>query len=90
MVRAEARAARAQIDMLHDAYQSWRTTLPAGERARMRIFVLGPRMPRSGNLQFSSFRYALGEEAVDRRLIYAEGVFKPGGAVSRLGTIVAD
>jgi hypothetical protein len=85
-----AAASRAQIDMLHAAVQSWRATLAPGEWEATRVFVLGPRMPRAGNLQFAYFRYAMGEEAVDRRLIYAEGIFDADAARSLLGTIVAD
>jgi hypothetical protein len=83
-------AARAQIDMLHAAIQSWRATLAEGEWEKARVFVLGPRMPRAGNLQFAYFRHAMGDEAVDHRLIYAEGIFQQAGALSLLGTVVAD
>ncbi|MFH5925132.1 hypothetical protein [Roseomonas xinghualingensis] len=83
-------AARAQIDALHAGITAWRATLGEGEWERARVFVLGPRMPRAGNLQFSYFRHAMGEAAVDRRLIYAEGIFDQAGAMSLLGTVAAD
>lgn len=83
-------AARAQIDSLHAAVQAWRAERPPEDWDRVRVFVLGPRMPRQDNLQFTYFRLAMGEAAVDRRLIYAENVFSQEGAMKLLGTILAD
>jgi hypothetical protein len=52
--------------------------------------VLGPRPPRPGNLQLEYFAYALGRDAIDRRLIYAEGVFDVDGGLQLLATLLAD
>lgn len=83
-------AARAQLDGLHAAFEPWRKQLPAEEWARLYVLVLGARMPRAGNLQFSYFTYAMGQEAVDKRLVYAEGIFTADGAKQLLGTLVID
>lgn len=83
-------AARAQLDGLHAAFEPWRRQLSAEEWARLYVIVLGPKMPRPGNLQFSYFRYAMGEAAVDKRLVYAEGIFSADGAKQLLGTLVTD
>lgn len=85
-----ADAARIQLDALHEKVEAWRATLAPGEWERLRVLVLGPRMPRDGNLQFEYFAYAMGRDAVDRRLIYAESIFDPDQALSLLGTIVTD
>ena len=85
-----ADAARIQLDALHDKVQAWRATLVPGEWETTRVMVLGPRMPREGNLQFEYFVYAMGRDAVDRRLIYAETIFDPQGEYGLLGTVVTD
>lgn len=90
LLASAASAARAQIDMIHAVVQGWRAQMSDDEWKRVRVFVLGPRMPRAANLQFSYFRFALGEDAVDTRLIYAENVFDQPGALSLLGTILTD
>lgn len=83
-------AARLQLDGLHAAFEPWRRQLSAEEWARLHVLVLGSKMPRPGNLQFSYFVYAMGAEAVDRRLVYAEGIYSPDGAKQLLGTLVTD
>lgn len=83
-------AARIQLDAMHEKVQAWRAGLKSGEWEKTRVMVLGPRMPREGNLQFEYFVYAMGRDAVDRRLIYAETIFDPQGQYGLLGTVVTD
>jgi hypothetical protein len=83
-------AARLQLDGLHAAFEPWRRRLSAEEWARLYVLVLGSKMPRAGNLQFSYFVYAMGEDAVDKRLVYAEGIFSADSAKRLLGTLVTD
>ncbi|MGE0718703.1 MAG: hypothetical protein AB7P02_24865 [Alphaproteobacteria bacterium] len=83
-------AARAQIDALHAVVGGWRARMSAEDWANLRVIVLGPRMPRAGYVQFAYFRFAMGEEAVDRRLIYGENIWDDKGALALLGTILAD
>lgn len=90
LLASAASAARAQIDAMHAAVQGWRAQMTPEEWSSVRVFVLGPRMPRADNLQFKYFRFALGDAAVDTRLIYAENVFDADGALSLLGTILTD
>jgi phage/plasmid primase-like uncharacterized protein len=80
-------AARAQIDGLHAAFEPWRKQLSAEEWARLYVLVLGSKMPRAGNLQFSCFTCAMGQEAIDKRLVYAEGIFTADGAKQLLGRL---
>jgi hypothetical protein len=83
-------AARAQIDLLHSIVSQWRAGLSPTEWNSLRVFVLGSRMPRNGYLQFNYFRFAMGEDAVDKRLIYGENINDPDGALALLGSILAD
>ena len=83
-------AARIQLDAIHETVQAWRAGLKPGEWETTRVMVLGPRMPREGNLQFEYFVYAMGRDAIDRRLIYAETIFDPEGQYGLLGTVVTD
>jgi len=83
-------AAKVQIEALHAAVETWRAEISPEEWDKTRVFVLGPRMPRRGNLQYGYFTYALGKEAADTRLIYAENVFDKAGAIKLLATILTD
>ncbi len=85
-----ADAARVQLDGLHAVVQRWRSQLTPDEWQRLYVVVLGAKTPRSGNVQFEYFAYALGRDAVDKRLIYAEGVFDVDGGLRLLATLVAD
>lgn len=84
-------AARDQLDGLHAAFDPWRRQLSPEEWARLYVLVLGSKMPRDGNLQYSYFAFAMGQEAVTtQRLVYTEGVTSPAAATSLLGTMVID
>jgi hypothetical protein len=83
-------AAKAQLDGLHALMQRWRAGLSPEEWQRLNVVVMGGRQPRAGNLQFSYFVQAMGRQAVDRRLIYAEGLSTPEAALALLKTIVVD
>jgi hypothetical protein len=90
LLASAAEAARLQLDGLHSVVQQWRAAMTPEEWLRLYVVVLGPKTPRPGNLQFEYFAYALGREAVDRRLIYAEGVFDVAGGLQLLATLLAD
>lgn len=83
-------AAKAQLDGLHALMQRWRAGMLPEEWQRLFVVVMGGRQPRAGNLQFSYFVQAMGRQAVDRRLIYAEGLSTPEAAMALLRTIVVD
>jgi hypothetical protein len=85
-----AAAARDQIDLLDSIVQKWRAGMTPDEWNNIRVFVLGPRMPRNGYLQFNYFRFLMGDDAVDKRLIYGENIFDDDGAIALLGTILTD
>ncbi len=80
-------AAKAQIDMLHQAVQGWRAQLPPAAWDKVIVVIQGPHQPRAMNLQASYFRYALGD---DDRVIYAENIFDEKGALALLGTVLTD
>jgi hypothetical protein len=83
-------AAAAQLDGLNALVQTWRAEMGEAEWQRLYVVVLGPRMPRAGNLQFPYFVNALGVPAVDQRLFYAEGILDVKGGLDLLATIVTD
>jgi hypothetical protein len=83
-------AAAAQLDGLNALVQTWRAEMGEAEWQRLYVVVLGPRMPRAGNLQFQYFVNALGVPAVDQRLFYAEGILDVKGGLDLLATIVTD
>ncbi len=84
-------AAKLQLDGLHATFEPWRRQLSAEEWARLHVLVLGSKMPRDGNLQYSYFAFALGSQAVaTQRLVYTEGVTNPQAATQLLGTMVID
>jgi hypothetical protein len=83
-------AARGQLEMLHDVVTGWRSELSAEDWSRLHVLVLGPRMPRQGNLQVAYFARVLGEDAIDTRIIYAENIFAADPAMALLGVAVMD
>ncbi len=85
-----ADAATAQLDGLHAIVQQWRGEMGEAEWQRLYVVILGPRMPRAGNLQFAYFANALGNAAIDQRLFYAEGIFDVKGGLDLLATIITD
>jgi len=82
--------ARGQLDGLHELVQRWRSQMTPEEWQRLYVIVLGPKTPRAGNVQFEYFAYALGREAVDKRVIYAEGIVDVEGGLRLLATLIAD
>ena len=83
-----AEAARVQVDGLDAAFRDVRRQFSAEEWSRLYVIVLGLRMPRAGNLQFGYFVNAMGSDAVDRHLIYAEGLTDRKAGEALLATIV--
>jgi hypothetical protein len=83
-------AAAVQLDGLHALVRKWRAEIGEVEWQRLYVIILGPRMPRAGNLQFQYFVNAMGAPAIDQRLFYAEGIFDVKGGLDLLATIVTD
>jgi hypothetical protein len=83
-------AAATQLDGLNELVRKWRGEMGEAEWQRLYVVILGPRMPRAGNLQFQYFVNALGAPAIDQRLFYAEGIFDVKGGLDLLATIVTD
>jgi hypothetical protein len=83
-------AAAAQLDGLDALVQKWRGEMGEAEWQRLYVIILGPRMPRAGNLQFQYFVNALGASAIDQRLFYGEGIFDVKGGLDLLATIITD
>jgi hypothetical protein len=83
-------AATAQLETLHALVTRWRAELGAEKWTRVNVVVLTVRQARAGNLQYAYFARALGQDAVDRRLVFAESVFSVDPAVTLLGTILVD
>jgi hypothetical protein len=83
-------AAAVQLDGLHALVQQWRGEMGEAEWKRLYVIILGPHMPRAGNLQFQYFVNAMGAPAIDQRLFYAEGILDVKGGLDFLATIVTD
>jgi hypothetical protein len=90
LLASAAEAARLQLDGLHSVIRQWRQTLTSEEWNRLHVVVLGSKTPRPGNLQLEYFAYALGRDAVDRRLIYAEGIVDVEDGLQVLAGLLAD
>jgi hypothetical protein len=83
-------AAALQIDGLHALVSGWRGAMPADAWNRLHVLVLGPKMPREGNLSVQYFQRVMGRQELGRRLLYAEGIFEREAALGLLGTVVTD
>ncbi|HKM99225.1 MAG TPA: hypothetical protein VJX23_01820 [Candidatus Binataceae bacterium] len=53
-------AARNQIDTMDKQASAWTSAMSAAERARLKVAVCGPHMPRVGNISMQYFAAALG------------------------------
>jgi hypothetical protein len=83
-------AARAQLDGLDAVTERWRAQIGEDDWRRAKVVVLGVRQARADNLQYSYFRRALGPNAENQRLFYAEGLFTEQLGLDLLGTILLD
>ncbi len=83
-------ASELQLESLHVLVTRWRAELSAEEWNRLYVVVLGPKVARDGNAQLEYFAYAMGRDAIDKRLIYAEGMFTAPQGLDLLGTLVRD
>lgn len=83
-------ASEKQLEGLHALVTRWRAALSDEEWNRLYVVVLGPKVARDGNAQFEYFAYAMGREAIDTRLIYAEGMFTVPQGLDLLATLVRD
>jgi hypothetical protein len=90
LLASAAEAARLQLDGLHSVVRQWRQTLSPEEWQRLHVVVLGPKTPRPGNVRLEYFAYALGRDAIDRRLIYAEGIPDVEDGLQVLAGLLAD
>ena len=83
-------ASEQQLKGLHALVTRWRVELSEAEWQRLYVVVLGPKVARAGNAQFEYFAYAMGRDAIDTRLIYAEGMFAVPPGLDLLATLVRD
>jgi hypothetical protein len=82
-------AAKAQIDMMKLTLDNWRAAIGPDVWSKVLVVVQGPHQPRVDNLQYSFFRFELGDRA-STQLFYAENVFDEESAMKLVGTIEAD
>jgi hypothetical protein len=79
-------ATRAQLDRLHAQVGSWRSTITPAEWSRLHVVVIGPHMPRQGEVSTQYFLRLLGEPEEGRRVIYAESQWEVPQALELLAT----
>jgi hypothetical protein len=85
-----ADAARAQIDNVHKRVQAWRQEMTPAEWKALRVLVMGPPLPRKGNVMTQYFARVLGEKGEGDRILYTESVFEESRALTVLGTQLLD
>jgi hypothetical protein len=85
-----ADAARAQLEGVHKQVRAWRGELTAAEWKSLRVLILGPALPRKGNVMTQYFARLLGERGEGGRILYTEGVFDVPRALDSLGTLLLD
>lgn len=83
-------ASELQLEALHALVTRWRAEMSDADWQRLYVVVLGPKVARDGNAQLEYFAYAMGREAIDKRLIYAEGIFAVPQGLDLLATLVRD
>ncbi|MCS0502686.1 hypothetical protein [Ancylobacter mangrovi] len=90
LLASASEAAKYQIERMDGIVRQWRAELSPEQWSRLRVFVLGPHMPREGYLQFNYFRFLMGDAAVGKTLIYGENIFSQKGATKLLATVLQD
>lgn len=91
LVAANVRdATRAQLDALHAQVSAWRRELRPAEWDRLHVVIIGPHMPRDGEVTTQYFSRLLREPAEGRRIIYAESLWDEPRALDLLATHLLD
>ena len=85
-----ADAARVQIDGVDKQVKAWRAEVAPAEWKRLHVLILGPALPRKGNVTVQYFARLLGERGEGQRIIYTEGIFEVPRALQSLGTRLLD
>jgi hypothetical protein len=83
-------AARMEIDAIDRGVRPWWESLSQAQRDRTMVLVLGPKMPRAGNVAYGYFVSLLGSAEDGHRVVYAEGVFDEKAADALLATLTTD
>jgi hypothetical protein len=83
-------AARMEIDAIDRGVRPWWEGLSQAQRDRTMVLVLGPKMPRAGNVAYGYFVNLLGAAEDGHRVVYAEGVFDEKAADALLATLTTD
>ncbi|MGO9451798.1 MAG: hypothetical protein ACLQDV_12285 [Candidatus Binataceae bacterium] len=94
-------AARDQIDTMDRQVSAWTSAMSAAERARLKVAVCGPHMPRVGNISMQYFAAALGypyggrwqdepPESENLDLIYAESAYDRQKILNMIATHAID
>ena len=91
LVAANVRdATRAQLDALHTQVSAWRRELRPAEWDRLHVVIIGPHMPRDGEVTTQYFIRLLREPAEGRRVVYAESLWDEPRALDLLATHLLD
>jgi hypothetical protein len=83
-------SARLEIAGLDKQVRAWREELGPEQWSRLHVVVMGMHTPRVDNLTMQYFRYVLGPDVDDKRLVYAEGAREEERALQTLGTVLLD
>jgi len=85
-----AEAAGLQLTRLHQTVAGWRAELGPAAWRELRVVIIGPHMPRDGEVTWQYFARLLAEPKEGDRVIYAEGLWKVKDALDLLATHQVD
>jgi hypothetical protein len=83
-------AARAEIDALHRQMTAWKTKWTDEEWNRLRVIVMGSRLPRDDSLAVQYFDRLLGEKGEGGRVVYSEAIWDEDKALELMATLAVD
>jgi len=83
-------ATRADLDALHLRVSAWRRELGPAALDRVHVIIVGPHMPRDGNVAMQYFSRLLHEPQEGRRIIYAEALWDESRSMDLLATHLLD
>ena len=85
-----ADATALEMQKLYTTAAAWRKQLSPADWDALHVVMIGPHMPREGEISIQFFQRLFHEPAEGKRIIYAEALWKEQDALNLLATHIVD